>query len=76
MIDLSRFTAGQCALPHDSQRMNVLVFLIVIYASAVSFVLLRTWSKFQTKMFSHEDYCIIAAIVLATAPMACSIYSE
>lgn len=54
----------------------MIAIVAALYGVSVFFLLLRLVSKALTRTFCTEDYIIIAAMVLAVAPMACVFYSE
>lgn len=54
----------------------MIAIVAALYGVSVVFLLLRTVSKALTRTFCVEDHIIIAAMVLAVAPMACVFYSE
>lgn len=76
VLGVARFQAAECGLSNASRSTEVIIVMSVLYGVAALFVLLRVTSKLMTRTFCVEDHMIIYAVLLATVPFVCILYSE
>ncbi|OHF01677.1 CFEM domain-containing protein [Colletotrichum orchidophilum] len=69
-LDIAKLQQGQCNLPHESDTGKILAILITVYVTAVTAIVLRLIAKNLAKTWSLDDALIIAAIVIAIAPVS------
>lgn len=74
--DVAKLQQTQCNLPHESDTGKILAILITVYVTAVIAIVLRLIAKNLAKTWSLDDALIIAAIVIAIAPVSAIILSE
>ncbi|KAK0378299.1 CFEM domain-containing protein [Colletotrichum limetticola] len=68
--DVAKLQQTQCNLPHESDTGKILAILITVYVTAVVAIVLRLLAKNMAKTWSLDDALIIAAIVIAIAPVS------
>ncbi|KAF4783621.1 CFEM domain-containing protein [Colletotrichum scovillei] len=69
-LDVAKLQQTQCNLPHESDTGKILAILITVYVTAVIAIVLRLLAKNMAKTWSLDDALIIAAIVIAIAPVS------
>lgn len=66
-LGTAKVQADLCNLPHESKTGLVFASVTTIYAMVCLFVALRFATKLLTKRVTADDWCILAALLLATA---------
>ncbi|KAJ4410796.1 hypothetical protein N0V91_001724 [Didymella pomorum] len=66
-LGTAKVQADLCNLPHESQTGLLLASLTTVYAMVCLFVALRFATRLLTKRVRADDWCILAALLLATA---------
>ncbi|KAH6625218.1 hypothetical protein C7974DRAFT_196432 [Boeremia exigua] len=70
-LGTARVNAQMCVLSDESQRRDVIVYTITVYAVAVTLVVLRVAGKIASSKLAWNDAPIVAALLLAAVPIAC-----
>ena len=66
-LGTAKVQAELCNLPHESNTGIIFASLTVVYAMVCVFVALRFATRLLTKRVRSDDWCILAALLLATA---------
>lgn len=66
-LGTAKVQAELCNLPHESQTGKLFASLTTVYATVCLFVALRFAARLLTKRVRTDDWCILAALLLATA---------
>ncbi|KAF3031781.1 hypothetical protein E8E11_000960 [Didymella keratinophila] len=66
-LGTAKVQADLCNLPHESKTGLLLASLTTVYAMVCLFVALRFATRLLTKCVRADDWCILAALLLATA---------
>ena len=66
-LGTAKVQAELCNLAHESKTGILFASLTIVYATVCLFVALRFAARLLTKHVRLDDWCILAALLLATA---------
>ena len=75
-LGTAKVQAELCNLPHESKTGILFASLTTVYATVCLFVALRFVTRMLTKRVRADDWCILAALFLATATYTSAYESE
>lgn len=75
-LGTARVQAELCNLPHESKTELIFASVTTVYSVVCLFVALRFAARLLTKHVRADDWCILAALLLATVTYASAYESK